>query len=97
MCHRPLVQMALNKLPAAATILLRPSPPILPSKQMFSSALELSGLTKCDAVQASKVLDGAAPHWEIAVVAETTLALEGGRSGFDEGFRLSRHGGLLIN
>lgn len=69
--------------------------PILSSKQMLSSALQLSGLAKGDAVQASKVLDGAPPHREVAVVAATTLAFEGSRSGFDEGFRLSRHGGLL--
>lgn len=71
--------------------------PILPGKQMLSSALELPGLSKSDAVQASKVLDGAAPHWGVAVIAKTALAFEGSKSGFDEGFRLSRHGGLLIN
>lgn len=71
--------------------------PILPSKQMLSSALKLPGLTKSDAVKASKVLDGASPHREVAVIAATTLAFEGCRAGFDEGFRLSRHGGLLIN
>ena len=71
--------------------------PLLPGKQMLSSALELPGLAKCDAVKASELLDGASPHWKVAVIATTTLALEGCRAGFDEGFRLSRHGGLLIN
>ena len=71
--------------------------PILPGKQMLCSTLELSGLAKCDAVQASKVLDGATPHRKVAVIAATTLAFEGCGAGFDEGFRLSRHGGLLIN
>lgn len=51
--------------------------PILPGKQMLSSALELPGLTKSDAVQASKVLDGTSPHREVAVIAATTLAFEG--------------------
>ena len=71
--------------------------PILPGKQMLCSALELPSLTKSDAVKASELLDGASPHWKVAVIATTTLALEGCRAGFDEGFRLSRHGGLLIN
>lgn len=71
--------------------------PILPSKQMLSSALKLPGLTKGDAMKASELLDGASPHRKVAVIAATTLALEGCSAGFDEGFRLSRHGGLLIN
>ena len=71
--------------------------PILPGKQMLSSALELPGLAKGDAMKASELLDGASPHREVAVIAATTLAFEGCRAGFDEGFRLSRHGGLLIN
>lgn len=71
--------------------------PILPGKQMLSSALELPSLTKSNIVKASEVLDGASPHRKVAVIAATTLAFEGCRAGFDEGFRLSRHGGLLIN
>jgi len=71
--------------------------PILPSEQMLSSALKLPSLTKSNTVKASEVFDGALPHWEVAVIAAPTLAFEGSRSGFDEGFRLSRHGGLLIN
>lgn len=71
--------------------------PILPSKQMLSSALKLPGLTKSDAMKASEVLDGTSPHRKVAVIAATTLAFEGCRAGFDEDFRLSRHGGLLIN
>ena len=71
--------------------------PILPGKQMLSSALELPGLAKCDAVQARELIDGASPHRKVAVIAATTLALEGCGARFDEGFRLIRHGGLLIN
>ena len=70
---------------------------ILPSKQMFSSALKLPGLAKGDAIKASELLDGVTPHREVTVIAATTLAFKGCRAGFDEGFRLSRHGGLLIN
>lgn len=70
---------------------------ILPGKQMLCSALELPSLTKSDAVKASKLLDRASPHRKITVITATTLAFEGCRAGFDEGFRLSRHGGLLIN
>lgn len=64
---------------------------------MLSSALKLPGLTKGDVMKASELLDGASPHRKVAVIATTTLALEGSRSGFNESFRLSRHGGLLIN
>lgn len=71
--------------------------PILPSKQMLSSTLKLPGLTKGDAMKASELLDGASPHRKVAVIAATTLTFEGCGAGFDEGFRLSRHGGLLIN
>ena len=70
---------------------------ILPSKQMFSRTLKLPGLTKGEAMKASELFDGASPHRKVAVKAATTLALEGCRAGSDEGFRLSRHGGLLIN
>jgi len=51
--------------------------PILPGKQMLCSALELSGLARCDAVKANKVFDGTPPHREVAVVAAATLAFEG--------------------
>jgi hypothetical protein len=64
---------------------------------MFSSALKLPDLTKGYAMKASELLDGASPHRKVAVIAATTLAFEGSRSGVDERFRLSRHGGLLIN
>jgi hypothetical protein len=64
---------------------------------MLSSALKLPGLTTGEAMKARELFDGASPHRKVAVKAATTLALEGCRAGFDEGFRLSRHGGLLIN
>ena len=84
--------------PASRNNISTPIPsPILPSAQMLSSALKLPGLTKGDAVKASEMLDGASPHRKVAVIAATTLAFEGCGAGFDEGFRLSRHGGLLIN
>lgn len=69
----PLIAHKASRNDVAPTI---PSP-ILPGKQMLSSALELPGLTKSDAVQASKVFDRALPHWEVAVIAATTLAFEG--------------------
>ena len=69
----PLIAQKTSRNDVAPTI---PSP-ILPGKQMLSSALELPGLTKSDAVQASKVLDGTSPHWKVAVIAATTLAFEG--------------------
>lgn len=71
--------------------------PILPGMQMLSSALKLPSLTQGNTVKASEVLDRATPHRKVAVKTATTLALEGCGAGFDEGFRLSRHGGLLIN
>jgi hypothetical protein len=64
---------------------------------MLSSALELPSLTKGDSMKASELLDGASPHRKVAVIAATTLAFEGCGAGFYKGFRLSRHGGLLIN
>lgn len=60
--------------------------PILPSKQMLSSTLKLSGLPKGDAMKASELLYRTTPHRKVAVKAATTLALEGCGAGFDEGF-----------
>lgn len=46
--------------------------PILSSKKHFSSALKLSGLAKCDAIQANKLLDGASPHRKVTVITAAT-------------------------
>ena len=48
---------------------------------MFSGALELLGLRQCDAKLKSEMFRMILPHWQVAVVAPTGLALKG--AGFE--------------
>jgi hypothetical protein len=44
---------------------------------MFGGTLELLGLRQCDAKLKSEMLRMILPHWQVAVVAPTGLALKG--------------------
>jgi len=54
---------------------------------MFSGALELLGLRQRDAKLKSEMIGMVQPHWQVAVVAPTGLALKG------EGFEAKVFGG----